>query len=61
MNRTNSNTGLSPPSCLSLSRFSVLAACASAPVKSTGAADARAKLTVLQSDRISPAARRRNV
>jgi len=51
MNRTNSNTGCYPAKLLVASALSVmLAACATAPVKSTGAADARAKLTVLQSN-----------
>src|SRR6185295_3812927 len=50
MNRTNSNTGHPAKLLVAVAVSLVLAACASAPVKSTGAADARAKLTVLQSD-----------
>ena len=50
MNRTNSNTGHPVKLLVAVAVSLVLAACASAPVKSTGAADARAKLTVLQSD-----------
>ncbi len=50
MKRTNSNTGHPAKLLVAVAVSLVLAACASAPVKSTGAADARAKLTVLQSD-----------
>jgi outer membrane protein OmpA-like peptidoglycan-associated protein len=50
MNRTNSNMGYPAKLLVAAAVSLVLAACASAPVKSAGAADARAKLTVLQSD-----------
>jgi outer membrane protein OmpA-like peptidoglycan-associated protein len=50
MNRTDSNMGYPAKLLVAAAVSLVLAACASAPVKSTGAADARAKLTVLQSD-----------
>ena len=50
MNRTNSNMGYPAKLLVAAAVSLVLAACASAPVKSHGAADARAKLTVLQSD-----------
>ena len=50
MNRTNSYTGHPAKLLVAAAVSLALAACASAPVKSHGAADARAKLTVLQSD-----------
>ena len=50
MNRTNSNMGYPAKLLVAAAVSLALAACASAPVKSHGAADARAKLTVLQSD-----------
>jgi outer membrane protein OmpA-like peptidoglycan-associated protein len=50
MNRTNSNMGYPAKLLVAAAVSLALAACASAPVKSQGAADARAKLTVLQSD-----------
>ena len=50
MNTTGCYTRYRAKSLVAVAVSLVLAACAAAPLKSTGAADARAKLTVLQSD-----------
>jgi outer membrane protein OmpA-like peptidoglycan-associated protein len=50
MNTTGNYTRYRGNTLIAVAVSMVLAACAAAPLKSTGAADARAKLTVLQSD-----------
>lgn len=50
MNTTGYYTRYRAKTLVAVAVALVLAACAAAPLKSTGAADARAKLTVLQSD-----------
>ncbi len=50
MNTTANYTRYRSKTLIAVAVSLVLAACAAAPLKSTGAADARAKLTVLQSD-----------
>ncbi|HSC07592.1 MAG TPA: OmpA family protein [Steroidobacteraceae bacterium] len=50
MNTTGNYTRYRANTLIAVAVSLVLAACAAAPLKSTGAADARAKLTVLQSD-----------
>lgn len=50
MNTSNYSTGYRAKTLIAVAVSLVLAACAAAPEKSQGAADARAKLTVLQAD-----------